>query len=91
MRLIDVDAEVDRVCNEVCGHDRKHCAWGKEGCNQIEELEKAETVKAIPLWWLEMLAENINLTYGGDESRELKKQVANVIFDTLIDKWKGAN
>lgn len=64
---------------------------GREGCNQIEELEKAETVKAIPLWWVEMLAESINSTYGGDEDKEFKKQCVNAVFDVLIDKWKCAN
>jgi hypothetical protein len=53
MRLIDIDVEIDRVCNEICGCDRKHCKWRvygeEEGCNQIQELEKAKVVDAIPV------------------------------------------
>ena len=53
MKLVDLDVEIDRVCNEICGCDRAHCKWkvyGKEeGCNQIQELEKASVVDAIPV------------------------------------------
>lgn len=56
MKLVDLDVEIDRICNEVCGHDREHCMWKaygeEEGCNQIQELEKAKAIAAIPVGWL---------------------------------------
>lgn len=55
MKLVNLDIEIDRVCNEICGCDREHCMWKvygeDEGCNQIQELEKAKVVEAIPLDW----------------------------------------
>ena len=55
MRLVDIDVEINRVCNEICGCDREHCKWKvygeDEGCNQIQELEKAKVVGAIPFDW----------------------------------------
>ena len=61
MKLVDLDAEINRTCNEVCGHDRYKCKWAKyaiydsseEACSVIRALEKAVPVEAIPVEWLE--------------------------------------
>lgn len=52
MKLCDLDIEIDRICNEVCGHGRELCVWKPEGCNQIDSLEKATPIEAIPVDWL---------------------------------------
>lgn len=57
MKLVNLDVEINRICNEICGCDREHCQWKAygedEGCNQIQELEKARVVEAIPVEWIE--------------------------------------
>ena len=64
MKIVNLEAEIKRTCQAVCGHDRKDCRWAHckpgEGCTVIERLEEAQPVEAIPVDWLRDLAEHIS-------------------------------
>ena len=77
MKLCDLDIEIDRICNEVCGHGRELCVWKSEGCNQIDSLEKAKPIKAIPIAWL---IEHRDWTFRGDTCSHL--------VDAIIQTWQ---
>ena len=57
MKIVNLEAEIKRTCQAVCGRDRKDCRWAHykpgEGCTVIERLEEAQPVEAIPVEWLE--------------------------------------
>ena len=56
MKVVNLEAEIKRTCQAVCGHDRKDCRWAHckpgEGCTVIERLEEAQPVEAIPIDWI---------------------------------------
>lgn len=56
MKIVNLEAEIKRTCQAVCGHDRKDCRWAHckpgEGCTVIERLEEAQPVEAIPVEYL---------------------------------------
>ena len=56
MKIVNLEAEIKRTCQAVCGHDRKDCRWAHckpgEGCTVIERLEEAQPVEAIPIDWI---------------------------------------
>lgn len=56
MKIVNLEAEIKRTCQAVCGRDRKDCRWAHykpgEGCTVIERLEEAQPVEAIPVEWM---------------------------------------
>lgn len=58
MKIVNLEAEIKRTCQAVCGRDRKDCRWAHykpgEGCTVIERLEEAQPVEAIPVEWMKV-------------------------------------
>ena len=61
MKIVDLDAEIERTCQAVCGCERKDCKWAHFGpnykpekaCTVIQRLEEAQPIEAITVKWLE--------------------------------------
>lgn len=83
MKIVNLEAEIKRTCQAVCGHDRKDCRWAHckpgEGCTVIERLEEAQPVEAIPVTWLETLQAEYN-----------RGSVMWWAIGIILDRWKKA-
>jgi len=81
MKIVNLEAEIKRTCQAVCGHDRKDCRWAHckpgEGCTVIERLEEAQPVEAIPVTWLETLQAKYN-----------RGSVMWWAIGIILDRWK---
>ena len=81
MKIVNLEAEIKRTCQAVCGHDRKDCRWAHckpgEGCTVIERLEEAQPVEAIPVTWLEALQAEYN-----------RSSVMWWAIGIILDRWK---
>lgn len=68
MKVVNLEAEINRTCQAVCGCDRKDCKWThfgpkyrpEEACTVIQRLEEAQPEDAISVAWLRDLAEHIS-------------------------------
>ena len=81
MKIVNLEAEIKRTCQAVCGRDRKDCRWAHykpgEGCTVIERLEEAQPVEAIPVTWLEALQAEYN-----------RDSVMRWVIGIILDRWK---
>ena len=81
MKIVNLEAEIKRTCQAVCGRDRKDCRWAHykpgEGCTVIERLEEAQPVEAIPVTWLEALQAEYN-----------RSSVMWWAIGIILDRWK---
>lgn len=81
MKTVNLEAEIKRTCQAVCGRDRKDCRWAHckpgEGCTVIERLEEAQPIEAIPITWLETLQAEYN-----------RGSVMWWAIGIILDRWK---
>ncbi len=81
MKIVNLEAEIKRTCQAVCGRDRKDGRWAHykpgEGCTVIERLEEAQPVEAIPVTWLEALQAEYN-----------RGSVMRWVIGIILDRWK---
>ena len=81
MKIVNLEAEIKRTCQAVCGRDRKDCRWAHykpgEGCTVIERLEEAQPVEAIPVTWLEAWQAEYN-----------RSSVMWWAIGIILDRWK---
>ena len=81
MKTVNLEAEIKRTCQAVCGRDRKDCRWAHykpgEGCTVIERLEEAQPVEAIPVTWLEAWQAEYN-----------RSSVMWWAIGIILDRWK---
>ena len=82
MKVVDLNAEINRTCQAVCGCNRKDCKWTRfgpkyrpeEACTVIQRLEEAQSIEAIPVEWLYNHAKGIENPYP-------------VIIEDAIEEW----
>ena len=81
MKIVNLEAEIKRTCQAVCGRDRKDCRWAHykpgEGCTVIERLEEAQPVEAIPVMRLEAWQAEYN-----------RSSVMWWAIGIILDRWK---
>ena len=87
MKIVNLEAEINRTCQAICGCDRKDCKWThfgpryrpEEACTVIQRLEEAQPEDAIPVALLEALQAEYN-----------RGSVMWWAIGIILDRWKKA-